>query len=382
MSRSMLAIKPKAAAPSGRVQILPLTFVVLLLMALPLAGCSRQLLTCPRVVHAPEPPLPQQHPAVVLFATDRMPESREQLLFSADLNPSGTHLSYGAKCVDPSGGKAACDAPPRWLEHDDFFERISQSRSDVVLFVHGFNYSFDESLEIALRIPQRANFPATAVAYSWPSQGRISAYGTDYDMSEWTIDHLTTFIRELVAAMPEGSRLHVVAHSMGTRVALMALDRLELPEQRLGQLVLILPDMDSRIFQLLVLRTGPFRRRTVYVSQHDLALRASALLLRAGSVRAGDANKQYLVIKDVDTIDISPVKAGALGHSFYDYSQLIFNDLGAVLRDQSVAERGLTACTVKAIAKSNTAHGSAQPQPGTVYLLPQQARKGAKTASN
>lgn len=344
------------------------------------SGCAKPLLVCPRVVHAPEPPMPQQHPAVVLFATDRLPESREQLLFSADLNPSGTHLSYGAKCVDPVGEKAQCDAPPRWLEHDEFFDRIRASPGDVVLFVHGFNYSFDESLEIALRIVERTRFTATPVAYSWPSQGKVSAYGLDYDMSEWTIDHLTGFIRELAAALPEGSRLHIVAHSMGNRAALLALARLELPQQRLGQLVLIAPDVESRIFKELVLHTGPFQRRTLYVSKRDLALRASAMLLRSGTTRAGDADKQYLVIKDVDTIDMSPLKAGVLGHSIYDYSQLLFDDLGSVLRDQSIANRNLTACTVKSIAQSNAEHGTSLPC--QVYVLPTQSKQANARGTN
>ena len=317
--------------------------------------------------------MPEQHAAVVLFATDRLPESREQLLFSADLNPSGTHMSYGAKCVDPNGGKLACDAPPRWLERDEFVQHIAESRSDVVLFVHGFNYSFNESLEIALRIVERTKLSATAVAYSWPSQAKVSTYGVDYDMSEWTVDHLTGFIRDVTSALPAGARLHIVAHSMGNRAVLMALARLDLPEQRLGQLVLIAPDVDARIFQELVLHAGPFQRRTLYVSKHDFALRASSMLLRAGSVRAGDANKQYVVVKDVETVDMSPVKAGILGHSLYDYSQLIFDDLGAVLRDQGVADRKLTACTVKKIADANTAHGTSLPC--TVYRLPEQSRR-------
>lgn len=343
------------------------------ILALLLSGCAKQLLTCPRVPPPlPASAVPAEHPAAVLFATDRLPESREQLLFSADLNPSGTHLSYGAKCVDPSGEKAACDAPPRWLEHDDFMARIAASHSDVVLFVHGFNYGFDESLEIALRIVERTRVPATPVAYSWPSQARVSAYGVDYDMSDWTIDHLTGFIGDLTAALPEGSRLHIVAHSMGTRALLLALPRLDLPGQRLGQLILISPDVDSRIFRELILHAGPFQRRTLYVSKHDFALRTAALLLRAGSVRAGDSNKQYVVVQDVDTVDMSLLNAGVFGHSLYDYSQLMFDDLGGVLRAQTAADRQLTACTVKSIAQANTQNGTSLPC--TVYRLPQQAK--------
>jgi esterase/lipase superfamily enzyme len=341
--------------------------VAVMALSMLLLGCAKQLLMCPRTVKMPRPPPPQQHPAVVLFATDRLAESRENLSFLGELNPSGSHMSYGAKCADPAGGKGGCDVPSSGLERDEFLQQITAARSDVVLFVHGFNYTFDESLEIALRIVERAKFPATPVAYSWPSQGKVSSYDIDYDMSEWTIYHLTDFIRDLSGAVPEGSHLHIVAHSMGNRALLMALARLDLAEPRLGQLILIAPDVDTKIFKELVLQSGPFQRKTLYVSQHDLALRAAGFL-RSSTIRAGDATKQYVVVKDIDTVDMTPLKAGVTGHSLYDYPQSMFDDLGAVLRDETVAGRNLTACTVKSIQSMNVANGTSQPC--VVFRLP------------
>lgn len=343
------------------------TVVLILLLASLASGCGKPLLTCPRAVKLPEPPSPRQHPAPVLFATDRLPESEEKLAFSSELNPSGNHLSYGAKCEDPTGSNAVCGDPSVWLGRDEFLQRIAAARSDVVLFVHGYRYSFDESLALTLRIIQRAQVQATPVAYSWPSQDKLTAYVDDYDMSEWTIAHLTDFIQDLVRALPEGVRLHIVAQSMGNRALLEALARLNLPQQRLGQLIMIAPDVDTQIFKELVLHSGPFLRRTVYVSDHDLALRAAGLLhSRAG--RAGDAEKQYLVIKDVDTVDASPLKTGVTGHSIYEFSQVMFDDLGAVLKAASLSGRKLTACTVKSIEKANVAHGTSLPC--VVYRLP------------
>jgi hypothetical protein len=103
------------------------------------------------------------------------------------------------------------------------------------------------------------------------------------------------------------------------------------------------------------------------VSKRDLALQAAGWL-RAGTPRAGDARKQYVVIKEMDTIDASPLKAGMIGHSVYDYSQLMFDDLGAVLKDEPTAARNLTACTVKSIDRYNAAHGTQLPC--IVYRLP------------
>jgi esterase/lipase superfamily enzyme len=349
-------------------------FSVLVLICL-ISGCAKPLLVCPRAVTVPEPPAPQQHPAPVFFATDRDPESPAKLAFSGELNLSRIRMSYGVKCEDPATGReATCQKPP-WLkeelpaglEKDAFLDEIGAAHSDVVLFVHGFNYSFDESLGITLRMVQRTGIQAVPIAYSWPSLAKISAYGADYDRNEWSIEHLKEFIQDLVQALPQGAVLHIVAHSMGNRAVLWALTRLNLPQQRLGQLIMIAPDVDTEIFEDLVSRSGPFLRKTLYVSKRDLALQAAGWL-RAGTPRAGDARKQYVVIKEMDTIDASPLKAGMIGHSVYDYSQLMFDDLGAVLKEQPTAARNLTACTVKSIDRYNAAHGTQLPD--VVYRLP------------
>jgi esterase/lipase superfamily enzyme len=315
------------------------------------------------------------HPAPVLFVTDRLPKPKPDLTFTSDLNLSDARLSYGARCIDPEKGREVdCDRPiwlheslPAALTRSPFLDAIHAGNSDVLLFVHGFNYSFDESLEIALRLVERTGIKAMPVAYSWPSQGRMSAYGSDYDRNEWTIDHLQSFITELVAALPRGAVLHIVAHSMGNRAVLWALARLHLPEQRLGQLIMIAPDVDAEIFADLVARSGPFQRRTLYVSRHDLALRTSGWL-RSSTPRAGDARKQFVVIKEMDTVDASPLKASVAGHSVYYYSQVLYDDIGAVLRDQPPPARNLTACTVISIVRHNAESGTQLP--AVVYQLP------------
>jgi esterase/lipase superfamily enzyme len=284
-------------------------------------------------------------------------------------------MTYGIRCQNPQGGAATCQEPgwleetvPSWpaddqllqLEKDQLFKAVAASRLNVVLFIHGFNYSFDESTELTLRLVERARVQATPVAYSWPSQDRVSAYGLDYDMSEWTIDHLAEFIHDLVEAVPEGRRLHIVAQSMGNRALLMALARLHLPQERLGQLVLIAPDVDTQVFKELIQHCGHFQRTTIYVSSHDLALRAAGLL-HAGSPRAGDARRQYLVLSGADTVDVSGLKSGLSGHSIYEYSQWMFADLGEVLEGRTVADRKVPACTVRSIDSYNATHGTSLP---------------------
>lgn len=372
VSNSQLGRRMKLWRRSHRLTV---ASVALLLSVVWLSGCAEQLLTCPRAVKVPAPPPPQQHPAVVLFATDRTPGSQQNPNFSTEMNLSMTSMSYGAECEDPETGDMSICQEPAWLkqrlpallQRDEFLEAIKAANSDVVLFVHGFNFSFDESLEITLRLVQRTGVQAIPVAFSWPSLSKLSAYGVDYDRNEWTIEHLKDFIQGLVNALPKGAVLHIVAHSMGNRAVLGALARTNLPEQRLGQLIMIAPDVDSEIFKDLVGRSGPFQRRTLYVSNHDWAIRAAGWL-RPGAYRAGDARKQYVVIEGMDTIDASPLKAGRVGHSMFDYTQLMFDDLGGVLKNEPPTARKLSACTVKSIDSYNATHGTQLPC--VVYRFP------------
>lgn len=339
------------------------------------SGCAERLLTCPRVVKVPEPLSPQLHPQEVLFATDRARDSAQTLNFSGEMNLSEKRMTYGAKCADPTiGGVAICEKPvwldkelPTTLDKSELLDAVKAAHSDVVLFVHGFNFSFDESTEIAARLIQRAGIQAIPVAYSWPSEDKFSAYGVDYDRNEWTIEHLRRFIQDLVNALPDGAVLHIVAHSMGNRALLWALAGLNLPEQRLGQLIMIAPDVDAEIFKDLAARSGSFRRKTLYVSNHDLALRVAGWV-RSQAPRAGNAHTQYVVIKGIDTIDMSPLKAGRSGHSIYTYSQLVFDDLGAVLKNEGPNSRKLNSCTVKSINTYNATHGTQLPC--VVYQFP------------
>ena len=94
----------------------------------------------------------------------------------------------------------------------------------------------------------------------------------------------------------------------------------------------------------------------------------AAGFLHSGTIRAGDAAKQYLVMEDIDTIYMSLLSAGVFGHSMDVYSQVIFEDLSGVLKDDTAPKRNLTACTVKSVERSNKVQGSSLPC--TVYRLP------------
>lgn len=342
-------------------------FMVTVGLIVILSGCHKALVDCSRAQRLPEPPAPAAHPDMVLFATDREPRPRKVLSFSGERNLSTERLTYGIKCESPDGGSGSCGSSSGVLDRQDFLNRVNSSGKDILLFIHGYRYSFDESLQIATRLVQRTGVDALPVAYSWPSQNRLLAYGKDYDVNEWTFEHLTGFLQDVVNSVPEGHVLHIVAHSMGNRAALECLARLQLPKERLGQLVMIAPDVDAQTFAELFLRSGDFKRRTLYVSNHDLALGFSRVL-HSRTPRAGDAKRGYVVADGLDTIDASPLSVGVIGHSYYETSQLMFDDLAAVLKGKSLAERHLDTCKVKGVLRKNAKNGTLVP--ATIYRLP------------
>ncbi|MBZ5494010.1 MAG: alpha/beta fold hydrolase [Acidobacteriia bacterium] len=313
-----------------------------------LSGCHKYK-TCP-AHYVVEPAPPALHATGVLFATDREPKSLEHLTFSAERNLAPQRLTYGVKCEHPEEENASCTESSLAFPKAEFFRRVNAADKDVVLFIHGYRYSFDESLQIAARLVQRSKVDALPVAYSWPSQNRLFAYGKDYDVNEWTFEHLTGFLQELVDALPPHHVLHIVAHSMGNRAALQSLARLHLPAERLGQLVMIAPDVDSQTFRELFLRSGPFKNRTMYLSNHDLALGFSRIL-HSRTPRAGDAKREYVVADGLDTVDASPLSAGVIGHSYYESSQLMFDDIGEVLKGNTASARNLDRCDLQSLKK-------------------------------
>src|SRR5260370_10699770 len=87
-------------------------------------------------------------------------------------------MTYGSKCEDPAGRLEGCTSS-KIFGKQEFLQQISEPRKDVLLFVPGYKYSFDETLQLGLRIAERAEFDATVVAYAWPSRNRLLAYGAE-----------------------------------------------------------------------------------------------------------------------------------------------------------------------------------------------------------
>jgi esterase/lipase superfamily enzyme len=222
---------------------------------------------------------------------------------------------------------------------------LASTRSrNILVFVHGFNTSFEDAAVRAAQIAADLNFDGTVVLFSWPSAASITSYVRDQQAARNAGFHLLRLLRgPLVAAQPD--HVELLGHSMGSETIAKALSLAPVIDSlpRFEQVVFAAPDLDRRVFGREILpRLGTRATRvTLYASNDDDALRASRAV--NGVWRLGLGGDSLVVIKGMDTIDATRVRADALGHTLFG-NQAFLADLSALLAEgKSPAERRLLA---------------------------------------
>ncbi len=93
---------------------------------------------------------------------------------------------------------------------------------DVLIYVHGFNQTFESAALDAARLSGGIRFRGETMVFSWPSKANLFDYGYDRESAMWSRDALDQVLTGLMAS-PNIGRIHVVAHSVGTMLAMEAL---------------------------------------------------------------------------------------------------------------------------------------------------------------
>lgn len=174
-------------------------------------------------------------------------------------------------------------------------EMASQRKGarEAVIFVHGFNNTFDEGLYRFAQLHHDMQLPGVPVHYSWPSRGTPLGYAYDRDSALFARDGLEHLIGQVASAGAD--RIFLVAHSMGSSLTMEALRQIAIRGNRatlnrIGGVILISPDIDVDVFRAQAKMIGrlpqPF---VVFTSAKDRALALSARLAgetaRLGNVR-------------------------------------------------------------------------------------------------
>jgi esterase/lipase superfamily enzyme len=190
---------------------------------------------------------------------------------------------------------------------------------DVLLYIHGFNETFDTAARSAGQLSHALEFQGRTALFTWPSGGRLFDYAYDRESALWSRDGFVQTLQALVAN-PTVGRIHIVAHSMGTFLTLEGLRELrDAPEiqARIGSVVLASPDVDIDAFEQTVKKLGPLAHRmTVIIDPGDRALAVSARIA-GGVARAGAADRARLEALGVRVADTSGRGWSMLRHDLF-----------------------------------------------------------------
>ena len=202
----------------------------------------------------------------------------------------------------PNSGADVAVAGERELDGDEFRGELASHISgrigvnrDILVFVHGFNTSFDEARSRAAQIVADAHFGGVAVLFTWPSRSELFGYVSDKESATASRDALQALLHDL-GQTPGVGKVQILAHSMGGWLTMEALRASALAGDRdlsghLGNVILASPDIDMTVFASQMARIRP-ASVTVFATPNDRALSLSSLIASSRQrVGAIDASK-------------------------------------------------------------------------------------------
>jgi len=208
----------------------------------------------------------------------------------------------------------------------------------AVVFVHGYNVSFDNAIRRAGQLAYDLAFDGPVFMFSWPSREKLLSYVGDRESAQLSAESLREYL-ETVVAETKAKRIHIIAHSMGNVPLNEALHTIEpeaLKKLNIGEMVLASPDLDPDLFQRTYRRLQERgATSTIYAASSDLALGLSSWLRdreQLGYIPTGGPKK---LVAGADLIDITAVNSDvfSLNHDIYANSPAIIDDLRQLLKD-------------------------------------------------
>ena len=256
--------------------------------------------------------------------------------------PSLFHLEFTA---DPAKHVILARSEP--LDRAVFFSDLRRAADgqELLLFIHGYNVTFENALRRTAQLAHDLRFAGPAVAYTWPGQDNAARYLIAESNVDWCKPHLMRFLNEL-AERSGATRIHVIVHSLGNRIFAHAVDTLVAThpgdKALFHNVVMAAADIDVDEFRELAQNMRQSTDHlTLYVSSTDKALQASMKL--AKYARVGQAGAQVMLLAGIDTIDATDVDKGFfwdVDHSYFGDSRSVLGDLWELVGcDWKVADR-------------------------------------------
>lgn len=331
-------------------------FTCLLFVAVSLAGCGGR----PQGVLTPQPPqAPGTSKVQMLVATTRSAAGaapgdlftgeRGVGLAFADIGisipPDGARQIGEVQWPSAEPGNPYTDFVTLWadpLSKDEAIRRFdkriaSTPKRQVLVFVHGYNTLFAEAVYRFAQIVHDSGTNALPVLFTWPSRGRLLAYGYDHESASYSRDALEAVLQALAKDKSVGE-ISILAHSMGNWVTLEALRQMAIRDRgiasKIKNVMLAAPDVDFDVFRRQIAEIEEKRSLfTLFVSRHDEALAVSRRVW--GEVRLGGIDPRQepyhhvLDKRHIFTVDLTNVKSGdPLGHGTFAESPEVVRSIG------------------------------------------------------
>nr|WP_200994529.1 alpha/beta hydrolase [Rhizobium rhizogenes]QCL09886.1 hypothetical protein pC5.8b_396 [Rhizobium rhizogenes] len=340
----------------------------------------------------------------MLVATTRQPSGNAATLFNGERSPK-PYLTEIAVSIPPKRAPGTVQWPSRLPPNPatDFavtrvqqIDTIPEGRAwfkqhieggHALVFVHGFNNKYEDSVFRLAQIVHDSGMKATPILFTWPS--RASLFGYEYD-KESTNYSRTAFEQSLrvLAADPNVKDITILAHSMGTWLAMESLRQMGIRDghvnSKIHNVILASPDIDIQVFAKQYVEMGsPKPKFTIFVSQDDRALAASSLITgrvaRLGGIDpTAEPYRTKLEQAGITAIDLTKVKSGdSMNHGKFaespDIVQLIGQRLmtGQPLTDSNVSLGEGVAAVVGGTARTvGTVAATAASAPLTIMEQP------------
>jgi esterase/lipase superfamily enzyme len=223
------------------------------------------------------------------------------------------------------------------LSEQRFGEIIrAKGTKTALVFVHGFNTTFEDALYRNAQIVWDLQYKGLSVLFTWASRGEVMDYVYDRNSALIARDAFITLLQKLKREYGI-EEVNVLAHSMGNLVALDALANYARTSNpiHIAHLIMAAPDVDRDQFEALApVAKAIVGGMTLYASSADRAMTLSRKLAggipRAGDVPAGDP----VVLKNLETIDVTAVgdEIFGLNHDVFAASRDVMEDISAMLR--------------------------------------------------
>lgn len=309
-----------------------------------------------------------------------------------EMSPDGPHYSLQQISIPPDHKTGEIERPAfgnadpnhhfveterRDLDEESFRNELAThisgrigSNRDILLYVHGFNTSYDEARFRLAQIVKDGRFGGVAVLYTWPSSDNLLGYEAARETATAARDGLETLLRDL-SQLPDVGRIHILAHSLGTWLTMEALREEAIAGSpdlngKLGNVMLAAPDIDISVFREQ-LRHLDASHVSVLISAKDRALSLSSWLAgerpRVGSLNPRRASDRAMLAKlGVKVYDLSPESTGIIGHGMYADAPDVVREIGEQIGRARVQDSDVQAVLGKEPIDPNV---TASPLPAT-----------------